>query len=85
MTSLALAQGGPSVEQALSFKPTQPGVDYAQPAEADATSCRLEQLSGDISGWKLIDKSGQTLRVFADTNGDKAMDQWRYFKEGVEV
>ena len=85
MTSLALAQGGPSVEQALSFKPTQPGVDYAQPAEEDATSCRLEQLSGDISGWKLIDKSGQTLRVFADTNGDKAMDQWRYFKEGVEV
>ncbi len=85
MTSLALAQGGPSVEQALSFKPTQPGVDYAQPAEEDAASCRLEQLSGDISGWKLIDKSGQTLRVFADTNGDKAMDQWRYFKEGVEV
>ena len=85
MTSLALAQGGPSVEQALSFKPTQPGVDYAQPAEADASSCRLEQLSGNISGWKLIDKNGQTLRVFADTNGDKAMDQWRYFKEGVEV
>ena len=85
MTSLALAQGGPSVEQALSFKPTQPGVDYAQPAEEDAASCRLEQLSGDISGWKLIDKNGQTLRVFADTNGDKAMDQWRYFKEGVEV
>lgn len=85
MTSLALAQGGPSVEQALSFKPTQPGVDYAQPADEDAASCRLEQLSGDISGWKLIDKNGQTLRVFADTNGDKAMDQWRYFKEGVEV
>ncbi len=85
MTSLALAQGGPSVEQALSFKPTQPGVDYAQPTEEDAASCRLEQLSGDISGWKLIDKNGQTLRVFADTNGDKAMDQWRYFKEGVEV
>lgn len=85
MTSLALAQGGPSVKQALSFKPTQQGVDYAQPLDADAASCRLEQLTGDISGWKLIDKNGQTLRVFADTNGDKAMDQWRYFKEGVEV
>lgn len=84
-TSAVFAQSGPSVEQALSFKPIQPGVDYAQPAEADIASCRLVPLEGDISGWKLLDKNGQTLRIFADTNGDKAMDQWRYFKEGVEV
>lgn len=91
LVSLALcetnfAQSGPSVEQALSFKPIQIGTfDYAQPSDADAASCRLEQLTGTISGWKLLDKNGQTLRIFADTNNDKALDQWRYFKDGVEV
>ncbi len=84
-SALVQAQG-PSIEQALSFKPSQIGsVDYAQPAEADAAQCRLEQLSGKIFGWKLLDKNGQTLRMFVDTNNDKSIDQWRYFKDGVEV
>jgi thiol-disulfide isomerase/thioredoxin len=29
--------------------------------------------------------SGQLLRRFADTNGDRNVDEWSYFKDGIEV
>ena len=31
------------------------------------------------------DPSGKLLRVFLDTNGDNTVDQWRYYKNGLEV
>lgn len=79
-------QAAPSVEQALSIKPTQTDfTDYSTPVPDKQSGCKLEALEGSVSGWKLLDENGQTLRIFADTNGDKNLDQWRYFKEGVEV
>src|SRR5262249_11882947 len=36
-------------------------------------------------GWVVRDASGQMLRKFLDTNGDDYVDQWSYYKDGVEV
>lgn len=86
MSASVWSAGAPSVEQALSIKPMQIDfTDYSTPTADKVASCKLEALTGNLSGWKLIDENGQTLRIFADSNGDKNLDQWRYFKEGVEV
>ena len=29
--------------------------------------------------------AGQMLRIFVDTNADNTVDQWSYYKDGVEV
>ncbi len=33
----------------------------------------------------MIAADGSVLRTFADTNGDKKVDLWSYYKFGVEV
>ena len=40
---------------------------------------------GDVTAWVVRDDRGQVLRVFADTNGDRVVDQWSFFKNGLEV
>ena len=77
------AMAAPTVDQALDLRPVHPGIEFDQPA--DKASCKLEP-SEDASGWVLVDKeSGQKLRRFLDTNGDKKLDQWCYYKAGNEV
>ena len=36
-------------------------------------------------GWVVEDPRGITLRRFLDTNGDGKVDQWCYYKDGLEV
>ncbi len=91
-TALAVAAGSPahanpSAEQALRLKPTQQGVDYSQPSAEDAARCKIEsqKLNGNASAWVVYDPNGLVLRMFVDTDGDNTVDQWRYFKDGVEV
>ena len=38
-----------------------------------------------ITAWVVRDGQGQTLRRFADTNGDNVVDLWCYFNGGLEV
>ncbi|NIP86420.1 MAG: redoxin family protein [Planctomycetales bacterium] len=37
------------------------------------------------AGWVVLDPLGKVLRRFVDSNGDKIVDQWRYFQDGIEV
>lgn len=45
---------------------------------------KLRKKPGKLAGIA-GDGSGQILRTFADTNGDNIVDQWSYFKDGIEV
>lgn len=81
----AAAEAAPTVEQALSFKPIQPNVAYSQPTKEEiaASTIRAEKM-GDGSAWVVRNNRGETLRKFADTNGDNVVDLWCYFNDGLE-
>lgn len=74
------------VETVLSYKPVQQDVEYDQPAPNEVDQCKLEvERQGKGSGWILYGPQGQVLRRFLDTNGDRQVDEYRYFHQGIEV
>lgn len=74
------------LKKALGFTPFQSDVEYDQPSEAEIEKCELTAISEkNLSGWAITNGAGQTLRRFVDTNGDKSLDQWCYYRNGVEV
>jgi thiol-disulfide isomerase/thioredoxin len=76
----------PSVEQALRLTPTQEGVDYDHPKPEEAARCKISAYKLDgTSGWIVESPEGLILRKFTDTNNDNIVDQWSYYKDGVEV
>lgn len=76
----------PSPEFALQYKPAQDDVEYDSPAAADVDRCKVElERDGKTSGFAVFDPSGIILRRYVDTNGDRFIDQWRYFRNGIEV
>ncbi|HUG68391.1 MAG TPA: redoxin family protein [Pirellulaceae bacterium] len=75
----------PTVEQALALKPIQDDIDYDIPSAEIAAKCKIEAARELGSGWIVREESGQMLRRFLDTNNDKKLDQWSYFKDGIEV
>jgi len=75
----------PTEQQALALKPVQAAVDYAIPTTAATAKCKIEAARNGGSGWIVRDENGQMLRRFLDTNRDKKLDQWSYFKSGIEV
>ncbi len=86
----ALAQQRPTVAQMLSFKPRQQGVQISTPTPEEQANCKVELEQGKqpgASGWILVLVDGQkrTLRRFFDSNGDRKIDIWSYYKDGVEV
>jgi peroxiredoxin len=85
LAAMAAAQS-PTVEVALRLKPIQPNVVYAKPTEKEIAGCtiRAEKQNG-ITAWVVRDAQGQTLRRFADTNGDNVVDLWCYYNGGLEV
>lgn len=76
----------PSVDQALRLTPIQDDVDYSQPtpAEVKASTIKAEK-EGGRTGWVVRGADGQILRKFIDINGDNVVDQWSYYKDGLEV
>jgi thiol-disulfide isomerase/thioredoxin len=85
LTSSATA--APPVAQMLTFKPRQEGVVCTTPAADKQAGCKVELVKGQqqSSGWVLKDEEGNLLRRFFDSNGDKHIDVWAYYKDGVEV
>lgn len=83
--SLVLA-AQPTVEYALGLKPFQEDVDYDQPTRdgASGASIKMEK-EGGVTAWVVRDARGQILRSFADTNGDRVVDRWSYYREGQEI
>ncbi len=81
------AAAAPTAAQILNFKPRQEGVSCTTPAADKQDSCKVELVkgAGGASGWVLKDEEGNLLRRFFDSNGDKRIDVWSYYKDGVEV
>jgi thiol-disulfide isomerase/thioredoxin len=83
---VAASAAAPSVADALKLEPRQPGIDCDRPtaAEAAAASIKQEKLDG-VSALVVRAADGRILRAFADVNGDRVVDRWSYFKDGLEV
>ncbi|HZL90182.1 MAG TPA: redoxin family protein [Pirellulaceae bacterium] len=76
----------PTPAEALGITPTQEGVDYELPDKSEIARCTVvSETIGGISGLVVRGPAGQVLRRFLDTNGDNNVDQWCYFKDGIEV
>ncbi|MBQ80752.1 MAG: thioredoxin [Planctomycetaceae bacterium] len=75
----------PSVEYALGLKPKQ-FVEYDIPSEQEAkvATLAMEKTNG-MTSWVVRSAEGILLRRFADTNGNRVVDQWSYCKDGLEV
>lgn len=76
----------PSAEQALKLVPVQSGVDFDRPTADEAAKCKMlaKKIDGRV-GWIVETPNGTILRRFVDTNGDNVVDQWSYYKDGLEV
>jgi thiol-disulfide isomerase/thioredoxin len=82
----ALNAAQPTVEYALGLKPYQGDVDCDQPTGERAAGATIKmEKEGDVTAWVVRDAAGQILRSFADTNGDRVVDRWSYYKDGQEV
>ena len=76
----------PSPEAALKLSPVQRDVEYDRVPADLVEKCEVRDIDHpDWSGWEVIGPEGTVLRRFADTNGDKKIDLWSYFRFGVEV
>lgn len=76
----------PAVKDLMVYAPRQKDVEYEIPKPEDYAKCKVEaERRGKGSGWVVLGPAGQVLRKFLDTDGDKKMDQWRYYNQGVEV
>ncbi|MEX0978721.1 MAG: thioredoxin, partial [Pirellulales bacterium] len=74
---------GVSVQDALSLQPVQKDVAIERPEAAEIAKCAIK--AEGKRGWIVRDSAGQILRAFTDTNGDNVVDQWSYYKDGIEV
>lgn len=76
----------PSVEEALALEPKQKGVDYDRLSAEDAKRATMGQDKIDgVAALVVRGPAGELLRAFADTNGNRVVDRWSYYKNGVEV
>jgi tetratricopeptide (TPR) repeat protein len=76
------------ITKILGYKPHQEGVVYTIPTPQQMAGLKLELVTGSqpgSNGWLLVDAQGQPLRRFFDTDGDKQIDVWSYYLDGVEV
>ena len=76
----------PTVEQAMKLRPMQQDIeiDVLTKEEIAKSSIRPEK-SSKHSALVVRDPEGRLLRQFVDSNADGKIDQWRYFREGIEV
>lgn len=81
-------QAAPTVEQMLQFRPRQANVDMSTPTKEEQATCEVKLVNGTragSSGWMLVDARQRPLRKFFDSDGDKRIDVWSYYKNGLEV
>lgn len=84
LTGTSIAQKS-KLETAMEIKPKHRNeVDYEQPGVAVLKDCKFAQTKSP-SGFVVHHIGGRILRRFIDTNGDGKLDQWSYFKDGLEV
>jgi thiol-disulfide isomerase/thioredoxin len=74
------------IDDVLAYKPIQKDIDYETPSASEIASCKLDvERTEKGSGWVLYGPQGQILRRFMDSNGDRSVDEFRYYKHGLEV
>lgn len=82
-SSPAAKSSDASAQKILAYKPSQRDVQIDRP-EGDEIAKRT--VTTNKSGYILRDgDGGDILANFFDSNGDNAVDQWSYYKDGVEV
>jgi peroxiredoxin len=69
------------------FRPRQEGVAFVMPSEQEQANCTVDLVPGKhgASAWLVRDPQGRPLCRLADTNGDKKIDVWSYYRDGVEI
>jgi thiol-disulfide isomerase/thioredoxin len=83
--SSAYGQGA-TVEQVLAYRPSQADVAFETPSKEEVAKCELKvDKEGNGSAWVLYGPQGTVIRRFVDTDGNKSVDQYRYFQHGLEV
>ncbi|NDC63568.1 MAG: thioredoxin [Planctomycetia bacterium] len=76
----------PTVEYAMALKPSQAGIDYDRLSAEEMKSATIKmEKEGGVTAWVVRGPRGEMLRAFADTNGDRVVDRWSYYRDGVEV
>jgi thiol-disulfide isomerase/thioredoxin len=76
----------PSPADALALKPRQKGVEFAEPSDAEAKQATIKQeKEGGVMALVVRGPSGEVLRAFADSDGNRVVDRWSYYKDGMEV
>ena len=76
----------PTVKQAFGLVPMQREIELAPPNEKRIDEYKVEaENSNGKRAWIVRDPDGILMRRFSDTNGDNKIDQWCYFRNGVEV
>ena len=80
------ASAAPSVADALALQPKDKSVDYDRltPAQVQQATIAQEKLDG-TSALVVRGPGGEILRAFADTDGNRVVDRWSYYKDGMEV
>ena len=82
----ATVQAAPTVQEALAVEPRQKGIDFDRPAAAEMAGCTVQQEKLDgVTALVVRGPGGKILRAFCDTNGDRVVDRWSYFKDGLET
>ncbi len=67
------------------YHPTQV-VDVETPDKSEWNKCKIETVKiGKGTGYVVTGPQGQTLRRFIDADGNQTVDQYRYYKDGLEV
>ena len=86
LTTGFAAERDPLAVKGLGYSPRQSNVAYDKVVETDMDSCtsKYETRNG-FEGLVIYSPDGQPLRRFADRNSDKQVDQWCYYKDGIEV
>ena len=91
VASLLLTTGGNIYAQVTAatilngYRPTQP-VEVETPDKAEWAKCKIETVKfGKGSGYLVTGPQGQVLRRFVDLDGNETVDQYRYYKDGLEV
>jgi thiol-disulfide isomerase/thioredoxin len=84
--SVPAAAAPPSAADALALKPRQKGIEFAQPTDAEAKQATIKQeKEGGVMALVVRGPSGEVLRAFADSDGNRVVDRWSYYKDGMEV
>ena len=85
LSGVALA-AQPTADYALGLTPFQKNIDYDKVAPEQVKNATIQmEKEGGITAWVVRGPRGDVLRAFADTNGDRVVDRWSYYKDGVEI